>query len=110
MNTPSLLTETARRGIALEAHGDTLRYDAPAGAMTRELKDRLREHKAELLRLLSRPAEAVMRLHPYRYRLKNGKGGGTYLTPAATLEKARAELLRRWPDELLAVTRGGRTC
>ena len=49
-------------------------------------------------------------LQPYRYRLKNGKGGGTYLTPAATLEEARAELLRRWPDELLAVTRAGRTC
>ena len=53
MNVPSLLTETVRRGIALEAHGDTLRYDAPAGTMTPELKDRLREHKAELLRLLS---------------------------------------------------------
>ncbi len=46
-------------------------------------------------------------LHPYHYRLKNDKGGGTYLTPAATHEEARAELLRRWPDELLMVTRGG---
>ncbi len=110
MNAPSLLTETSRRGIALEAHGGTLRYDAPAGTMTPELKDHLREHKAELLRLLSRPAEAVMRLHPYRYRIKDGKGGGTYLTPAATLEEARAELLRRWPDEFLVVTKAGRTC
>ncbi len=110
MNVPSLLTETVRRGIALEAHGDTLRYDAPAGTMTTELKDCLREHKAELLRLLSRPAEAVMRLHPYHYRLKDGKGGDTYLTPAATLEEARDELLRRWPDELLVVTRAGQRC
>ncbi len=47
-------------------------------------------------------------LHPYRYRFKNGKGGGTYLTPAATLTEARAELLRRWPDELLVVMRGCR--
>ncbi len=49
-------------------------------------------------------------LHPYHYRLKNGKGGGTYLTPAVTPEQARAELLRRWPDELLVVTKAGRTC
>ncbi len=51
-----------------------------------------------------------VRLRPYRFRLKNGKGGGIYLTPAATLEEARAELLRRWPDELLVVTKAGRTC
>ncbi len=46
----------------------------------------------------------------YRFRLKDSRGGGTYLTPAATLTEARAELLRRWPDELLVVTKAGQTC
>ncbi len=43
-------------------------------------------------------------LHPYRYRLKNDKGGGTYLTPAATLEEARDELERRYGKDLLLVS------
>ena len=49
-------------------------------------------------------------LYVYRFRLRADKDGGTYLTPAKTLDAARAELLRRWPDELLVVTRGTRTC
>ena len=120
MNTAELLTEVQRRGIQLRAEGASLHYQAPKGTLTADLRAKLKAHKAELLTALEKfTAAAVITtcegatnskvstgLHPYHYRLKNDKGGGTYLTPAATLEEARAELLRRWPDELLMVTRG----
>ncbi len=54
------------------------------------------------------PAKQVtgQTLYVYRFRLRADKDGGTYLTPAKTLDAARAELLRRWPDELLVGTTG----
>jgi len=39
-------------GVILEANGDRLRYRAPAGALTPELKRELVAHKAELLAML----------------------------------------------------------
>jgi hypothetical protein len=53
---------------------------------------------------------AKLELRPYSFRLKDGKGGGTYLTFAPTLNAARAELLRRWADELLSITKGTSQC
>ncbi len=40
---------------------------------------------------------------PYAYRFKLRDGGGTYLTPAPTLEQAEAELRRKYGDSLLLV-------
>ncbi|MEW5935109.1 MAG: hypothetical protein AB1816_16145 [Bacillota bacterium] len=53
--TPSdLLAELKRRGITLRPEGaDAIRYTAPKGAMTDELRALIREHKAALLALLS---------------------------------------------------------
>ncbi|NQT39186.1 MAG: hypothetical protein HQ581_16935 [Planctomycetes bacterium] len=51
MSAESLLMDLVRLGIKLEAHGDRLRYH-PQGAMTPDLIDRLRTHKAELLAAL----------------------------------------------------------
>jgi hypothetical protein len=53
--TPSdLLAELKRRGITLLPEGaDAIRYSAPRGAMTDELRALIREHKAALLALLS---------------------------------------------------------
>jgi hypothetical protein len=45
----ALLAECKARGIALWASGEALRFDAPAGALTDELRAQLREHKAVLL-------------------------------------------------------------
>ena len=48
MTVAELLNETQRLGIELAAHGDRLRYH-PRSAMTPDLAERLRKHKAELL-------------------------------------------------------------
>lgn len=54
MTLSDLLAELKRRGIILRPEGtDAIRYRAPAGAMTEELRSLIREHKAELLGLLS---------------------------------------------------------
>ena len=45
-------------------------------------------------------------LRPYAFLLKHDKGRGIYLTPTSSLDTALAELLRRWPNELLSVKRG----
>jgi thioesterase domain-containing protein len=54
----ALLTELRRRDIQLQAVGSELRCSAPAGVLTPELRQLLREHKTDLLQLLS-SAQAV---------------------------------------------------
>jgi thioesterase domain-containing protein len=49
----ALLSELRRRDIQLRAEGSELRCSAPAGALTAELHEQLREHKGELLALLA---------------------------------------------------------
>jgi hypothetical protein len=51
----ALLLELERRGLALEAAGEKLRYRGPAGAFTDELRQAAVACRAELLELLSRP-------------------------------------------------------
>jgi hypothetical protein len=41
-----------RRGVVLEAEGKTLHVDAPAGAVTEELRTALRENKRAIIKLL----------------------------------------------------------
>lgn len=48
MTPQELLAELEQRGVKLTVAGDKLRYDAPAGALTPELKEALRQHKAEI--------------------------------------------------------------
>ncbi|MGH9319357.1 MAG: condensation domain-containing protein, partial [Vicinamibacteria bacterium] len=52
MKANELLFEARRRGIKLWAAEDRLRYDAPAGAMDRELREALRSNREEVLALL----------------------------------------------------------
>jgi hypothetical protein len=53
-----LLAVVQQAGIRLSADGDTLKYDAPRGALTPALRGALLEHKATLLTLLA-PVEYV---------------------------------------------------
>ena len=54
MTPTDLLAELKRRGITLRPEGaDAIRYTAPRGAMTDELREAIRAHKHELLRLLA---------------------------------------------------------
>lgn len=47
-----LIAECARRRIHLEAAGDNLRYEAPKGALTPDLTERIRACKGGLLQAL----------------------------------------------------------
>lgn len=53
MSAAELVADLARRGIRLEAHGERLRY-YPRSALTPDLLDRLKAHKAELLASIER--------------------------------------------------------
>jgi hypothetical protein len=53
MRATLLLQALQQRGIELHPEGDTLRYRAPVGALTDELRAQIQAHKAELLGLLA---------------------------------------------------------
>lgn len=53
MSTHALLAELTTAGVHIEARGERLHVEAPAGAMTEELARRLRQQKPDLLRLLT---------------------------------------------------------
>ena len=52
MDLDSLVNTLSHRGIKLAAKGNTLEIDAPKGAITTDLKDALKSHKLEIIRLL----------------------------------------------------------
>jgi len=62
VNARSLYHDLKARGVILEAQGEHLRVDAPAGVVTEEDKIALVECKPTLLRFLSRtPEEQLLR-------------------------------------------------
>lgn len=60
MSVATLLAEMRRRGIEIGADGDHLRCNAPAGALTGELREQIRQRKGAILEFL-RTAEALAR-------------------------------------------------
>jgi hypothetical protein len=60
MNALDLLAELKRLNVKLSLAGDKLRLEAPAGVLTPELKEALRQHKAALKALLlGQPVEVL---------------------------------------------------
>ncbi len=53
MSASTLLSSLRERGVVLSAAGSKLTFDAPAGELTAADRAALREHKAELLALLT---------------------------------------------------------
>ncbi len=53
MNKNQLLIELEKRGIKLWLENDLLNIEAPKGTLTPELRDSLKEHKPELIKLLN---------------------------------------------------------
>lgn len=74
MSPIELLTVVRAAGIRLEVSGDRLQFDAPAGALTPDLRAALVEHKPALLALLA-PVTAFVTL----------KGGLVLPLPAVLL-------------------------
>jgi TubC N-terminal docking domain len=60
VTTHELLMTCRCAGIVLAAAGDYLDVDAPAGALTPDLRDELARHKADLLTLLAPVTEFVI--------------------------------------------------
>src|SRR6476620_8636423 len=58
MNLNQFLAELAQRGVKLWAEDGQLRYRAPKGALTPELRDELVLHKVELVKLLQKKSNA----------------------------------------------------
>ena len=56
MTATELLDSLRQRGIELATAGDRLRY-RPASAVTPELADAMKRHKAELLKLVATPGD-----------------------------------------------------
>ncbi len=54
MSTTEFISQLHRSGIKLWAEGDRLRFDAPSGAMTSELKEELRKRKPELIEFFAK--------------------------------------------------------
>jgi hypothetical protein len=59
MNASALLEDLLRRDVILEAEGDLLNVDAPAGAMTEDLRAALMDNKERLLELLVRERQKL---------------------------------------------------
>jgi hypothetical protein len=107
------------RGINLEAHGERLIVDAPAGAVTPALRAELLEHKIELLQFLipkrefitlkgglTLPLEAMQlawSLEDRGFQLATDVLHRLVITPAAALTEADHQRIRRWRDHLGAI-------
>ncbi len=57
MNVAQLIDDLRQRDIRVWADGAQLRYDAPAGAMTDELRDQLRSSKEQIIAHLQQPQD-----------------------------------------------------
>jgi len=55
MTPVELLATLTQAGVSLCPDGDTLRYQAPVGVLSDELKAALKAHQPELLKLLTAP-------------------------------------------------------
>jgi len=68
MRAAALLAQLQSLNIEIWVEGDRLRYSAPQGVLTAELRDQIVAHKPELLALLSAaqptPPDAAVRLQP----------------------------------------------
>jgi len=60
MTSSETLAELDRRGVVLEPNGDKLRYRAPQGALTSELREAMEENKAEILSTLRRVGDGQL--------------------------------------------------
>ena len=54
MTVTDILGELRQRGVILEPHGDRLRYRAPRGMLTPDLREALLENKIEILSTIRR--------------------------------------------------------
>lgn len=82
MSVAAFLVELRSRDIEVGADGDHLRCNAPAGVLTRELRDELRQRKSDILEFLraaetlARQERAIVPLQPHGERVPVFAVGG----------------------------------
>ena len=119
MTATELLTTCRQVGIRLEARGDRLRYEAPAGSLTPELRATLTEHKAELLSLLAAPQFVMLQpggltlpqavialawdLEARGFQITRAPDGALAVEPSRALTAADHVALTRWHAHLSAL-------
>jgi hypothetical protein len=123
MTLEALMAETDRLGIRLEARGELLHVDAPAGVVTPELRDALSCFKPVLLSLLSPvtqfvslkgglvlpvPAIALaIDLERRGFRLWLDRNQQFHIEPAPALTDLDRAGIRRWHWHLGAIVAYG---
>ena len=73
-STAKILTDLTHLGIEMQADGDRLRF-RPLSAMTPDLMERVRDHKAELLTILSEPSYADQEIERFLSICRPHEGG-----------------------------------
>ena len=91
MTSSGLLAELRTRDVQLAAQDNRLLVDAPNGLITRELRQRLAEHKDELLRLLARADESPDGQQPAPWAHREGEGVGIPPISDATVQHPEGE-------------------
>jgi hypothetical protein len=84
MTAATVMSELKKRGITLQAHGNSLRY-RPRSAVGPELLERLRDHKAGIIRMLNERGGAA-------------EARQVFLRPEGTLPDELLDELSNWPD------------
>jgi hypothetical protein len=69
MNPLDLLNKLNAVGVVVSANGDKLAYDSPRGAITPDLLEEVKAHKAEMLAMLAKRAELDQRIADQLARL-----------------------------------------
>ncbi len=64
----NLIDRCRQHGVTLYLDGDQLRFRGPRGALTPELRQAVAQHRAEVVRLLLRPAGQDTPPPPQRFR------------------------------------------
>jgi hypothetical protein len=105
----ALLTTFKLAGVELSVAGDALRFRAPAGALTPELKHALTGHKGKLLALLERGSPVSILVDELRRRgceLRVDGGRLICRSPRRKLPRELQDALKAFGKEVVALLRG----
>ncbi len=118
MTAGEVLTVCREAGIRLEVVGDRLRFDAPVGALTPELRDALARHKRELLDVLTMQfvtlrdgptlplpvLQLAWNLEDRGFCVRLTPGGDIDIAPTDALTDADRAAIHRWRQHLTTLT------